>query len=119
MFDEFYPRNVKKGISLHDIGVSSKDILNDTEKEIDQPKAVKLDDEEDGNIEKEKDESSTKVNDLPLGWRSSKYHPMDNILGDITKGVTTRSKLSYFCYHFAFVLQVELKNVKDALIDEH
>lgn len=81
--------------------------------------AVKLEEEEDDNLEKEKDESSTKVNDIPLAWRSFKVHLMDNILGDITKGMTTCSKLGNLCYHFAFVSQVEPKNAKDALIDEN
>lgn len=65
------------------------------------------------------------------GWKSkrsgqytfslttSKDHPISNILRDITKGVTTRSKISNFCCHFAFVPQVEPKNTKDALLDEH
>ena len=41
------------------------------------------------------------------------------MLGDITKGVTTRSEISNFCYHFASISQVEPKNSKDALLDEH
>lgn len=80
---------------------------------------MKLEDEEDGNFEKEKDETSTKMDDLPLTWRSSKDHPNNNILGYITKGVTKGFKLSNCCYHFAFVSQFDPKNKKDALIDEH
>lgn len=78
---------------------------------------MKLEDEEDDNFENEKDDSPTKLDDLPLAWRSSKDHPINNILGDITKGVTTRSKLSNFCYHFAFVSQVKPKNANETLID--
>ena len=33
--------------------------------------------------------------------------------------MTTRSKISNFCYHHAYVSQVEPKNAKDALLDEH
>ncbi|XP_050876013.1 uncharacterized protein LOC127079673 [Lathyrus oleraceus] len=65
-FDESYLRNIKKDISFHDAGVSSEDILKDTEKGIDQPEAMKLEEEEDDNPEKDKDESRTKVDDLPL-----------------------------------------------------
>ncbi|XP_050890376.1 uncharacterized protein LOC127095777 [Lathyrus oleraceus] len=104
---------------LCDKGVPSEDILKDTEKEIDQPETVKLEEGEDDNSEKKKDESTTKVDDLPLALRSSKDHPNDNILEDITKGVITCSKLSNFNHHFAFVSQVEPKNAKDALIYEH
>ena len=102
-FDESYLRNIKKDISFHDASVSSEDILKDTEKGIDQPEAVKLEEEEDDNPEKDKDESRTKVDDLPLAWMSSKDHSIDKILRDITKFLTTRSKISNFCYHVAFV----------------
>ena len=54
-----------------------------------------------------------------MEWRTSKEHPIDNIIGDITKGVTTRFKISNFCYHHAYVSQVEPKNTKDALLDKH
>lgn len=80
---------------------------------------MKPEEEEDDNSEKKKGESPTKMDDISLNWMSSKDHPIDKILGDITKGVTTRSKISIFCYHFAFVSQVEPKNAKDVLIDEH
>ena len=30
-------------------------------------------------------------------------HPVDNILGDIEKGVTTRSRVATFCEHYSFV----------------
>ena len=53
-----------------------------------------------------------------MEWKTSKDHSIDNILGDISKGVTTRSKLSKFCYHFDLVSQIEPKNSKDALLDE-
>src|SRR3954467_15178146 len=46
--------------------------------------------------EKEEDQPSEK-NDLPLAWKSSKDHLMENILGDISKGVTTWSRISNFC----------------------
>lgn len=79
---------------------------------------MEIEKEEDISHVKDEEESPTEVNDLPSAWKSSKYHPIDNIIGDITKGVTTRSKISNFCYHFAFVSQVEPKNTKEALIHE-
>lgn len=33
-FDEFYLRNVGRGIPFHDASVSSEDVLKDTEKEL-------------------------------------------------------------------------------------
>lgn len=110
-FDESYPRNVRKCISFHDVGISSEDMLNYIKEGIDQPVAVKLEKEEVDDPEKEKEESLTKVD--------NKDYPIDNILGYITKGITTCSKISSFCYHFAFMSQIEPKNAKEALINEH
>ena len=34
-------------------------------------------------------------------------HPLDTIIGDISRGVQTRSKLASFCEHFSFVSSIE------------
>jgi hypothetical protein len=44
-------------------------------------------------------------------------HPVDNILGDIKKGVTTRSHVAIFCEHYLFVSSFEPFKVEDALRD--
>jgi hypothetical protein len=44
-------------------------------------------------------------------------HPVDNILGDIEKGVTTRSRVANFCEHYSFVSSFEPFKVEDALHD--
>nr|AAV44188.1 putative polyprotein [Oryza sativa Japonica Group] len=44
-------------------------------------------------------------------------HPVDNILGDIRKGVTTRSRVASFCQHYSFVSSLESTRVEDALGD--
>ena len=80
---------------------------------------VEIEKEENGNQEKNEDESKKDDDGLPLECRTSKDPPIDNIIGDIIKGVTTRSKISNFCCHHAYVSQVEPKNAKDALLDEH
>ena len=46
-----------------------------------------------------------------------KDHPVDNILGNITKGVTTRSRLATFCEHYSFVSSLEPLKVDEALDD--
>jgi hypothetical protein len=46
-----------------------------------------------------------------------RYHPIDNILGDIEKGVTTRSRVTNFCEHYSFVSSFEPFKVEDALCD--
>jgi hypothetical protein len=44
-------------------------------------------------------------------------HPMDNILGDIKKGVTTISCVTNFCQYYSFVSSMESLKVEDALRD--
>ena len=117
-FDEFYLKHVGKGISLDGAGVSTENILKETVEENVQSKTIDDKEEKDTSPSKDEEEEQMEANDLPLAWKSSKDHPIDNILGDISKGVMTRSKISNFCYHFDFVSQVEPKNAKEALIDE-
>jgi hypothetical protein len=44
-------------------------------------------------------------------------HPVNSILGDIHKGVTTRSRVAHVCEHYSFVSSIEPYRVKDALRD--
>ena len=44
-------------------------------------------------------------------------HPLDTIIGDISRGVQTRSRLALFCEHFSFVSSIEPKKIEDALMD--
>jgi hypothetical protein len=44
-------------------------------------------------------------------------HPVDQILGDISKGVTTCSHLANFCEHYSFVSSIESFRVEEALQD--
>jgi hypothetical protein len=42
-------------------------------------------------------------------------HPVDQILGDISKGVTIRSRITNFCEHYSFVSSIEAFRVEEAL----
>ena len=42
---------------------------------------------------------------------------MDTIIGDISRGVQTRSRLASFCEHFSFVSSIEPKKIEEALMD--
>jgi len=50
-------------------------------------------------------------------WKSSRGLSLDNIIGDISKGVITRN-MNNFCMNVAFVSQIEPKNVQEALQDD-
>jgi hypothetical protein len=47
----------------------------------------------------------------------AKDHPIDQIMGDINKGVQTRSRVASFCQHYSFVSFHEPKRVDEALGD--
>jgi hypothetical protein len=42
-------------------------------------------------------------------------HLLDSIIGDISRGVQTRSRLALFCEHFSFVSSIEPKKNDEAL----
>ena len=44
-------------------------------------------------------------------------HPLDTIIGDISRDVQTRSRLASFCEHFSFVSSIEPKKINEALKD--
>jgi hypothetical protein len=44
-------------------------------------------------------------------------HPVNSILGDIHKGVTTISRVAHFCEHYSFVSSIEPYRIEDALRD--
>jgi hypothetical protein len=46
-----------------------------------------------------------------------RHHLVDQILGDISKGVTTRSRLANFCEHYSFVSSIEPFRVEEVLQD--
>jgi hypothetical protein len=46
-----------------------------------------------------------------------RHHLVDQILGDISKGVTTRSRVANFCEHYSFVSSIEPFTVEEALQD--
>ena len=44
-------------------------------------------------------------------------HPLDHIIGDIQRGVQTRSRLASFYEHFPFVSHIKPKKIDEALRD--
>jgi hypothetical protein len=44
-------------------------------------------------------------------------YPVNNILGDIEKWITTRSRVANFCEHYSFVSSFEHFKVEDAIRD--
>jgi len=56
---------------------------------------------------------------LPKEWRIPRNLSLDNVIGQVQKGVSTRRTLNQFCEHMAFVSQTEPKTVADVLEDNN
>ena len=70
--------------------------------------------------------SSSQPNDQPSASNQvqvlqltnvARDHPLDSIIGDISRGVQTRSRLASFYEHFSFVSSIEPKKIDEALMD--
>jgi len=57
--------------------------------------------------------------ELPKEWRVPRNLSLDNVIGQVQKGVSTRSILNQLCEHMTFVSQTEPKTVADALQDNN
>ena len=90
------------------------DTLEDTQNEERNLKRKRDDEDKD-----DQDDTTQENGNLPKEWKTSRNHPLDNIIGDISKGVTTRHSLKDLCNNMAFVSLIEPKNFKEAIIDDH
>ena len=57
------------------------------------------------------------THNLPRDWHFVKDHPQDFIIGEISKGVSTRNQLKTF-NNLAFLSQIEPRNIVEAIKDE-
>jgi hypothetical protein len=59
-------------------------------------------------VEKDKEEEVPHAPPTQVWITIQRNHPVDQILGDISKGVTTRSRSANFCEHYSFVFLLSL-----------
>ena len=62
---------------------------------------------------------SLQHNCLPKEWKEPKDLSIENIIGDIAKGVSTRHWLNLFCEFYAFVSMIEPSTIEEVLVNEH
>jgi hypothetical protein len=77
-----------------------------------QDEAPQVEDDDDGPIQRQSQAPHPRVHQIV-----QRDHPVDNILGSIQRGVTTRSRLTNFCAFYSFVSSLEPLSVKQALGD--
>jgi hypothetical protein len=109
------------------------DVRPQEQQEQDQPSSSTLvhpPTQDDGQVlqEEERDQGGTREEQVmeeeaphvpPTQFRAmiQRNHLVDQILGDISKGVTTRSRLANFCEHYSFVSSIQPFRVEEALQD--
>jgi hypothetical protein len=71
----------------------------------------------DANNQDKEDEQDPRPPHPRVHQEIQRDHPMNTILGDIHKGVTTRSRVAHFCEHYSFISSIEPHRVEDALQD--
>jgi hypothetical protein len=77
-----------------------------------QDKAPQVEDDDDGPIQRQSQAPHPRVHQMV-----QRDHPMNNILGSIQRGVTTRSRLKKICAFYLFVSSLEPLSVEQALGD--
>ena len=62
---------------------------------------------------------SSASNNVPIlqPTHIARDHPLDTIIGDISRGVQTRSRLTLFYEHFSFVSSIKPKKIDEVLKD--
>ena len=117
-FDETSPQDVGKGTFGFDIaGIDTEEIVKDG---VQQEAPLQNEDNKDKEFEGDlqEDEKQETSPSSPRDWITTRDHPLENVLSDICKGVSTRSQVSNFCGFTAFVSQIEPKTIKEAIVDE-
>jgi hypothetical protein len=98
-----------------------EDQAQDDEDQEDEPPQEEDNDQGGDQVNKDKEDEQEIQGQRPPHARVhqeiQRDHPVNSILGDIHKGVTTRSQVAHFCEHYSFVSSIEPYRVEEALRD--
>jgi hypothetical protein len=96
-----------------------EDQAQDDEDQEDEPPQEEYNDQGGDQVNKDKEDDQEIQGQRPphprVHQEIQRDHPVNSILGDIHKGVTTRSQVAHFCEHYSFVSSIEPYRVEDAL----
>ena len=91
---------------------------NDDEAQVDEEEDQRDESpQDDGNDQDKEDDEGPRPPHPRVHQAIQRDHPVNTILGDIHKGVTTRSCVAHFCEHYSFVSSIEPHRVEEALQD--
>jgi hypothetical protein len=74
-------------------------------------------DEDDQDKEDDQEIQDQRPQHLRVHQVIQRDHPVNSILGDIHKGVTTRSRVAHFYEHYSFMSSIEPYRIENALRD--
>ena len=127
--DDVSGPQLAKAMQEMDIGDIRPTQVVDIEDDKDQVQVPSNDQASDSQVQNQDQASSSQANQSNAQSSSSNQpqvlqptniardHPLDQIIGDIQKGVQTRSRLASFCAHYSFVSFEEPENIEKALKD--
>uniref|UniRef100_A0A2N9IWC5 CCHC-type domain-containing protein n=1 Tax=Fagus sylvatica TaxID=28930 RepID=A0A2N9IWC5_FAGSY len=113
VFGETNPFHIKNNYDDEPISLDNK---ASSSNQVDSSEKVK--DQVDEPQDEEKALPLTKNEELPKSWNVVHSHPKELIIGEVERGVSTRSKLKNICNNMAFLSQIEPKNINEAIEDE-
>jgi hypothetical protein len=90
---------------------------DDEDQEDEPPQEEDNDQGGDANDQDKKDDEDPRPPHPRVHQAIQRDHPVNSILGDIHKGVTTRSRVAHFSEHYSFMSSIEPYRVEDALRD--
>jgi hypothetical protein len=117
------PKESKESTQAQDQPSSSNQAsppTQDEDQEDEPPQEEDIDQEGDEDNENKEDDQEIRNQRPPhprVHQAIQRDHPINSILGDIHKGVTTRSRVAHFCERYSFVSSIEPYRVEDALRD--
>ena len=81
--------------------------------------STKKDNQAKEQIKEVQGEQHEEAQPLPKNWRYTSSHPKELIINDVSKGVSTWSKLHDICGSLAFISHIEPKNIHKAELDSY
>jgi hypothetical protein len=111
------PSNQPQETSSNDTTPPAQGLDQDNHEEDDEPNDRDQEESNDQGGDEDDGDKGEAPPHLRMCQNIQRDHSIDNILGDIEKGVITRSCIANFCEHYSFVSSFEPFMVEDALCD--